>query len=445
MRLQQELLFALTALIVGCQTPDDAFTDTGSPPVDGGLTLDGGGDAGAPTPQAFRSAGRQLVTECPLRAAPCASWPTTGTIYRYEAEERFGAQTHTRAFYVYVPEGVGPSAPVWIQLHGGYGSGARMLVDFGGMELSTGEPVGWGANTGGCRFDPFIEPLLHRDDAGEPCTPEPQTTWSTERFILVFPEGIEDASGFGRHWEDGRVPSPGQGTTEEQRDDVGFMDHVVSRLRAETDAFGVDPTRIYLSGLSNGGMMTARVICALGDPAYPELTRIAAFGVMIATLPEALALGLDGRTACPEETPTPVPVHYMVGRGIPTFGGVTDGDGRVPWGSAGEIYMQDFSGGGRVFGVDDSLDSLRGALERSSGAATVEETGSIGVFTTWRRFGVPTSAAEVELLATDGGLHSTLSHRGDFVPTARVWAFMSRYRLDGDELTRGESAIRGTY
>lgn len=444
------------ALSLGCS--GGAVPEDGGPlPSDSGAmdpTDAGGADAGADEPDAgtdaggspaFTFVGRERVESCPLRASACADWPSTGSVYRYESREVYGDRTHARTFYVYVPEGLQDGAAMWIQLHGGYGSGARMVADFGGTPLSTGEPNPWWRNTDTCQFDPYTEPFEHRDADGTECVPAREVAQSTEPFLMVFPEGTVDADGPGRHWEDGRVPSPGQGIVEQSRDDVGFVAHILATLTEETDPFTVDPERLYLTGLSNGGMMTQRVLCSLGDPAYPELERIAAFGVAIASLPEAIAFGLEGRTRCPEQWPDTVPVQYMVGDGIDTFGGTVTGDGRVPWGEPGEVYQQDTPGGGRVLGVPDTLAHLRSRFETSAGSPSTESSSEVGFFSTRRVFTVAGELAELEVLETDGGLHSLMSTRFDFSPTTRQWAFLSQYRRGDEGLERNPPLVTGTY
>lgn len=446
----------LIALSLGCSTtpsPEDAgplpsdsgtLDPTDADSADAGPDMtDGGPDAGGSP--AFTYVGRERVESCPLRASACANWPSTGSVYRYESRELYGDRTHTRTFYVYVPEALPDGAAMWIQLHGGFGSGARMMADFGATPLSTGEPTPWWKNTDTCQFDPYADPMTFRGDDGTECVPARETAQSTESFLMVYPEGTVDADGPGRHWEDGRVPSPGQGVIEQSRDDVGFVAHIVATLTEETDAFAVDPARVYLTGLSNGGMMTQRVLCSLGDPAYPELERIAAFGVAIASMPEALAFGLDGRTRCPQSWPAPVPVHYMVGDGIDTFGGIVSGDGRVPWGEPGEVYQQDSPGGGRVLGVPDSLARLRSRLETSAGAPSTESSSEVGFFSTRRVFEVAGEPAVLEFMETDGGHHNVMSTRFDFSATAQQWAFLSQYRRGEAGLERNAPLITGVY
>ena len=56
----------------------------------------------------------------------------------------------------------------------------------------------------------------------------------------------------------------------ENVDDVGFLRALLAQLQRD---YSIDPKRIYASGLSNGGMMSYRLACELGES-------IAAIGVV---------------------------------------------------------------------------------------------------------------------------------------------------------------------
>lgn len=90
-------------------------------------------------------------------------------------------------------------------------------------------------------------------------------------FITVYPEGI------GGHWHDARAAAQivnkqgGKGA-----DDVGFLEALAGKLVANGIA---DPRRIYVTGPSNGGMMSFRLACEAADV-------FAAFAPVIASLPE---------------------------------------------------------------------------------------------------------------------------------------------------------------
>jgi polyhydroxybutyrate depolymerase len=70
-------------------------------------------------------------------------------------------------------------------------------------------------------------------------------------FAAVFPRGINLL------WNDGRNAAWASGA-----DDVGFLKGLVRRLVAGGTA---DPARLYLVGVSNGGMMTLRMLCEASE------------------------------------------------------------------------------------------------------------------------------------------------------------------------------------
>jgi polyhydroxybutyrate depolymerase len=72
-------------------------------------------------------------------------------------------------------------------------------------------------------------------------------------FVVVYPDGIDT------NWADGR------GASEPDRrgiDDVGFISALVGKLAAD---YGVDPGRIFATGISNGAFMTNRLACDRAD------------------------------------------------------------------------------------------------------------------------------------------------------------------------------------
>ena len=68
-------------------------------------------------------------------------------------------------------------------------------------------------------------------------------------FIAVYPDGYE------RHWNDCRGSASYVANTE-NIDDVGFLRALVQRMVEEQ---GVDPARVFATGLSNGGQMAYRL------------------------------------------------------------------------------------------------------------------------------------------------------------------------------------------
>ena len=97
-------------------------------------------------------------------------------------------------------------------------------------------------------------------------------------FTAVFPEGIK------RQWNDGREDhSWGP-------DDVGFLRQVVGKLVSMRVA---DPDRVYIAGISNGGMMTLRMLCEASE-------LFAGAGTVIANMPARIG------PACRPQRPVPI-------------------------------------------------------------------------------------------------------------------------------------------
>lgn len=118
-------------------------------------------------------------------------------------------------------------------------------------------------------------------------------------FIVAYPSG----TGFPKRWNAGGLI--GEGAV----DDVAFIADLITALSRQ---FNVDPARIYVNGLSNGGGMSNLLACRLAD-------RIAAMG------------GVAGAYAAPEggcQPARPVPIiafHGTDDRIVPYAGGAAGG------------------------------------------------------------------------------------------------------------------------
>lgn len=112
-----------------------------------------------------------------------------------------------------------------------------------------------------------------------------QTSFPTlarrDRFILVAPDGTNG------HWNDGRGTTLGGGVSD--ADDVGFLSAVIADV---VHARGGDASAVFMTGVSNGGLMTMRFACERA-----ELLRAA--GNVISDLPVAL------RDSCRPGKPLP--------------------------------------------------------------------------------------------------------------------------------------------
>ncbi len=89
-----------------------------------------------------------------------------------------------------------------------------------------------------------------------------------EGFIVVYPDGSGTARRDGHFWNSGGMRLP------TAADDVGFLRALIQNLQQQ---YRIDPGRIYVTGMSNGGMMAHRVGCELGDV-------VAAIGPVAGTL-----------------------------------------------------------------------------------------------------------------------------------------------------------------
>ncbi|VAV95203.1 hypothetical protein MNBD_ACTINO02-444 [hydrothermal vent metagenome] len=144
-----------------------------------------------------------------------------------------------RVFTVVRPDTVGPGAPVVVLLHGGTRDMRSVLEKEGTAD--------WVALS------------------------------EEEGFILVAPNGVNpdtgDATGDRQHWNDLRSPYR---IGDSDVDDVTFINRVVDWV---IQNHGADASRVFVTGLSNGGMMTQRLLIE-----SPET--FAAGASFIASLPD---------------------------------------------------------------------------------------------------------------------------------------------------------------
>ncbi|NBO50534.1 MAG: hypothetical protein EBU80_12615, partial [Chitinophagia bacterium] len=111
-----------------------------------------------------------------------------------------------------------------------------------------------------------------------------------DKVVLVYPAGVQ------KNWNDGRPTTPNQLGI----NDISFFSQVCDFMIAN---HSVDATRIYATGISNGGFMSSRLGCELSN-------KIAAIAVVAATM-EANAIS-------PSCSPAkPVPAMYIHGSNDP--------------------------------------------------------------------------------------------------------------------------------
>jgi len=142
----------------------------------------------------------------------------------------------TRRYAIYIPKNLNTKNPLIFELHGG------------GI---------------------YIE-----DMTGESGHKTPYKLWmelaDTEKFIVVYPEGLNGAYGKPT-WNDCRADC----SVTSDADDVHFIDSLIDYLSAE---YPIDMQRIYVSGTSNGGFMALRLANELHN-------KIAAVAAVAASMP----------------------------------------------------------------------------------------------------------------------------------------------------------------
>lgn len=72
-------------------------------------------------------------------------------------------------------------------------------------------------------------------------------------FVVGYPEGLN------KYWNDGRTDSISLSHYNEV-DDVGFINRLINYT---VDSFSVDPGHVFITGMSNGGLMALRLACEL--------------------------------------------------------------------------------------------------------------------------------------------------------------------------------------
>ena len=90
-------------------------------------------------------------------------------------------------------------------------------------------------------------------------------------FFVAYPQGID------KSWNEGR-PDKISGAQRKGIDDVGFFRALIEHLVYE---YPIDSDRIFVTGISNGGLMSLRLGCSLPD-------KIRAIAPVTASIPSAI-------------------------------------------------------------------------------------------------------------------------------------------------------------
>ena len=127
---------------------------------------------------------------------------------------------YDRTYQLHIPDTFTENAPLLIALHGGGSNSDEMMRWTGFNDLA--------------------------DEIG---------------FVVAYPDAIEN------FWNNGS-DLQSRTAVRENIDDVGFIMRVIDDI---TESIAIDRERVYVTGFSNGGMMTFRLACEVAD----ELTGIA--------------------------------------------------------------------------------------------------------------------------------------------------------------------------
>jgi len=300
----------------------------------------------------------------PVASMAQAPQPTSYQPGILSPNTRTGALTHSgrdRDFLVHVPPSysAAEATPLVIALHGGTGTAGR---------------TEWMSGLSGVS--------------------------DKEGFIVVYPNGV------GRTWNDGRG-LPSFQAMRENVDDVGFIATLIDTLSQQ---FTIDQSRVYVTGMSNGGHMAHRLGVELAD-------RIAAIAPVAASMP------LSVSKAAPPGKPMSV---------IQFFG--TE-DRHNYWG-----------GGGRAGGLALSVPDVMGWWAHANRCATTPKVEAMpdvvddGTRIRRETYAGCANGAEVILYAIEGGGHNGPGWQqylpvGEIGRTSRdmnaseaIWAFFSRHR-----------------
>ncbi|UGT63395.1 alpha/beta hydrolase family esterase [Nocardia asteroides] len=157
-----------------------------------------------PSLLALAAAALLLIGGCTTRAVDASAGPIGSTRYSLDS----GAIS--REYRVYRPAGLPDGAPLVVVLHGGYGSAAQAERSYGWNDRA-----------------------------------------DTDGFVVAYPDGLA------RAWntEGGDCCGPAQ---RRSVDDVAFITAMLDRIGHD---YGIDPERVYATGMSNGAMMTYTLAC----------------------------------------------------------------------------------------------------------------------------------------------------------------------------------------
>ncbi len=232
----------------------------------------------------------------------------------------------------------------------------------------------------------------------------------SERFLVAYPEGI-GIFGLLQHWNAGHCCGK---AAYDQVDDIRFIDEVINSAQQK---LAVDSTRIYMAGMSNGGMLTYRF-------AAERTGKLAAAAVVSGAI--GSTMDDEPKSWQMPQTDTALPiiiVHGLDDDAVPAEGGAS------PRKSGNRSYLP----------VSDAIRFWQKANDcETASAATISSKDSVKHLA-WNicRDG---SSLEYTMLAGWGHQWPApwFTKRldkdhplKDFDATRRIWSFFSKYRRSG--------------
>jgi len=150
------------------------------------------------------------------RPLPDGDAPDAAT-YRVATDIRFNLAK--RDFLLHIPPGAAAEAPLplVVVLHGAFSTAAQTETETGFSQLA-----------------------------------------DKENFFVAYPEGI-GIFGYLQHWNAGHCCGK---AARDDIDDIAFVDAVINKTKA---LVAIDNSRIYMAGMSNGGMLTYRYAAERGS------------------------------------------------------------------------------------------------------------------------------------------------------------------------------------
>jgi polyhydroxybutyrate depolymerase len=195
-------------------------------------------------------------------------------------------------------------------------------------------------------------------------------------FIIVYPDGIE------LNWNDGRMDEEANDRAHRDNiDDVSFISALIDSMIQD---YNINPKRVYVTGISNGAIMSYRLACELSH----KITAIAP---------------VDGNI------PTMIFTECSPDRAVSVLAINNTDDPLVPF-QGGEIYGQFHRIKlGKVLSVDESI-GFWVTRNRCSVTPAVTEEPDLdpkdGTRVTRKQYANGIEGTEVILYAVDGGGHT---------------------------------------